>query len=709
MRIAVLTSTYPHGETLAAAPFLPPFLDSLGALGHETITFFPTIGEGAPASASEIPVQWTSRPRPLIGLSPANPADLADLLRLLKAWGIAVREEHRQQPFDLVFALWAVPAGLVARNLHRRENIPYAVWSLGSDINTHGRSLLTRPILVSVLRDAAILFANSQTLCERIHALSGCQCEFLATSRPIGPPPPGLCHEGTVFLFVGRLETVKGPDVLLEAAGMLQDGDWRLIFVGDGSMRVPLEQRAKSDTRLRDRVLFEGHLAGDALVRRFYEADCIVIPSRSESMPVTLSEGLQAGKPFIVADVGDPAAIVSRYGLGQVVPASCPERLAHAMQRFMERPHDLFFDRSGQREALALLDISQSARRFSEVVEELPPGSKASLKTAPDSKGGSTNDVERRGAGARRWLVRALPSLKVFWVLVAVTILVFLARSLLANWANLHVSLGQLRWDWLLLSALFFALGYGVSALLWHESLVVFDSSPGFRRALEIILLSQLPKYLPGGFWAIVGLVELAKKAGVRRSVSLASVGLISAAQVLSGLIFGVAVGLDLAVLGRTRLLAVGAGVVLAAVFMHPSVFSRVVRASFRLVGQECPPMSLSLGQTIWLLLVALLHFPLAGLGLYFMAAALVPLSPSTIPSFMGAYALSWTIGYVAIFAPGGLGVREGIMVLLLTTAATLPVAILVSLAQRVWLTVIELVLAGLWLARRGLEKRYQH
>ena len=62
------------------------------------------------------------------------------------------------------------------------------------------------------------------------------------------------------------------------------------------------------------------------------------------------------------------------------------------------------------------------------------------------------------------------------------------------------------------------------------------------------------------------------------------------------------------------------------------------------------------------------------------------------VPNLVSAYTLAWITGSVAIFAPGGLGVREGVMTLLLSPILPVPLAIALSFITRVWITVFEAV-----------------
>jgi uncharacterized membrane protein YbhN (UPF0104 family) len=61
-----------------------------------------------------------------------------------------------------------------------------------------------------------------------------------------------------------------------------------------------------------------------------------------------------------------------------------------------------------------------------------------------------------------------------------------------------------------------------------------------------------------------------------------------------------------------------------------------------------------------------------------------------------GALAISSTLGLIAIFAPSGLGVREGALVYLLSSIMPTPVAVIISILTRIWMTLIEIGLIGM-------------
>jgi len=214
--------------------------------------------------------------------------------------------------------------------------VPYAVWTLGSDINVYGARRGFRGVVAAILKDADYLFANSRQLAGRVSEISGRPCRFMPTNRilpmDVGPVPE-LNPEATKLLFVGRLETVKGIDVLVEAVlGLLKKKtDIILYILGDGSLRARLEAMVEKEGA-KEHVLFTGW-ADPAMVTAYLKAcTALVIPSRSEGMPVVYWEAMQAGRPVIVTDVGDMAEYTRTCKVGAVVSAGDPASLAQAIE-----------------------------------------------------------------------------------------------------------------------------------------------------------------------------------------------------------------------------------------------------------------------------------------------------------------------------------------------------------------------------------------
>jgi len=138
-------------------------------------------------------------------------------------------------------------------------------------------------------------------------------------------PAPGLPSPRIVF--AGRLDPDKGPDILVEALGLLHDPPLTLI-VGDGRLRGFLQRRVR-ELGLAKRVSFPGwasdpgpYIAG---------ATVLAIPSRDEAFSQTAIIGLAHGVPVIGTKVdGFPATLGG--GRGILVAPEDPQALATALE-----------------------------------------------------------------------------------------------------------------------------------------------------------------------------------------------------------------------------------------------------------------------------------------------------------------------------------------------------------------------------------------
>jgi glycosyltransferase involved in cell wall biosynthesis len=136
---------------------------------------------------------------------------------------------------------------------------------------------------------------------------------------------------------IGRLETQKGFDILLDAFARIRKErpDAALLLVGEGSVRGELEEAARR-LALGDAVRFAGAVpdAGPFL-RRF---DLFVLPSRWEGFPLTILEAMAAGVP-IVATAVDGSVEAIRHGTdGLLVPPENAEALAEAVREALSNP-----------------------------------------------------------------------------------------------------------------------------------------------------------------------------------------------------------------------------------------------------------------------------------------------------------------------------------------------------------------------------------
>jgi glycosyltransferase involved in cell wall biosynthesis len=193
------------------------------------------------------------------------------------------------------------------------------------------------PYLKAVLGGADAVTAVSAELAARIEELGAAPRRRPAViANGIDttfwqPPPGGRTGDGTlVIAAVGRLEPVKGFDLLIEACAALSARDFplRLVLVGEGSQKAALAAQA-ARLGIAERVTFAGRLAPEDIRARLYAADLFALPSRSEGMPLALMEAMACAMPCVAADVGGVARTAE--GTARLVPPEDPAALAEAI------------------------------------------------------------------------------------------------------------------------------------------------------------------------------------------------------------------------------------------------------------------------------------------------------------------------------------------------------------------------------------------
>lgn len=135
------------------------------------------------------------------------------------------------------------------------------------------------------------------------------------------------------LLTVGRLDRVKGVDVLLEALRLVGAQGQRphLDIVGDGPDRARLERRVR-DLGLTGQVSFLGYLDQAQVRERLRQTDVFALPSFAEGVPVVLMEAMAARVPVLATNVMGVSELVDDGVVGFLVPPGDARALAERLQ-----------------------------------------------------------------------------------------------------------------------------------------------------------------------------------------------------------------------------------------------------------------------------------------------------------------------------------------------------------------------------------------
>ncbi|OGP92641.1 MAG: hypothetical protein A2156_04605 [Deltaproteobacteria bacterium RBG_16_48_10] len=374
MRICIITSSFPsRSDDLVHAPFLVEFIEGLKKRGHQPFVFTQD-GEGLKESFLEgVQVewfQWMGSKRPLVHLNALHPLDCLRMVSLFYRGREALLPFLKENQIEACLALWVLPGGYFANHAFRKTRIPYSVWTLGSDIYRYGKNPFLYRVMKRVIQEARGVFADGFDLAKRVEERFQRNCVFLATTRRLRereemPQPQPSSPQP--FLFVGRLERVKGIDVLLQSMALLKEEgeDAHLTIIGKGS----LEEWARNFIEKRGlglNITLMGNVPDASLISHYASSACVVIPSRSESIPLVFSEALSFDREMIVTEVGDLGGLGRRYGVADVVPPEDPVALKEAMKKKIHRNRREEKKEDGKKRAelKRLFNIETSVERF---------------------------------------------------------------------------------------------------------------------------------------------------------------------------------------------------------------------------------------------------------------------------------------------------------------------------------------------------------
>ncbi len=373
MRILVVGNSYPISRSDWKAPFAMFFVEEIRALGHEVeivtlerlgITAYP--GE---RGVHRLPAQGCLGADEGIRLS--TPANFLAMARLHRRAMETLDGLCRTGRFDIGLSMWVIPAGYWLSLAKRRFGLPFVTWALGSDIKRAGRLPIAGSIVRRTLRAADHRYADGRELCESVTRMCGLPCEYLPTTRTLPAPEPGddpRLRDRKLFLYVGRLEPVKGPDVLIRAFAATPPGDAILMIIGIGSMEAEC-RRLIAELDCADRVFLLGWVSTERVAHYLSVAHCCVVPSRYDTLSIVIAEALQHERPVIVSRVGDQGEAVERWGIGLSFPSEDVAALSRTIQEMARREASEF--RNGRKGFLASVDTAAAARKFLDRAERI--------------------------------------------------------------------------------------------------------------------------------------------------------------------------------------------------------------------------------------------------------------------------------------------------------------------------------------------------
>jgi uncharacterized membrane protein YbhN (UPF0104 family) len=325
---------------------------------------------------------------------------------------------------------------------------------------------------------------------------------------------------------------------------------------------------------------------------------------------------------------------------------------------------------------------------------ELDPSYQRGIQTAWDA--------------VKRWIWRTAGAV------ITIAIFFYIFRKVALHWNDVEVRRRVLATSiarFVLAAGMFAVFLFVFRVISWRRIIKGFGHRLPMAAATRIWTLSELARYLPGSVWQVVGRAYLVKPYGVNGSISSTAQILELTMFLLANVLFAVACFLFLGTkkLGeaaRPWLFGAMFLVPLLAVLLHPRIFYGIANRILARLGKPAITQRLRGKKLVALLAWAVIGLLWQSIAVWILLEQPLHLRWEKWWMVGGAYSLAWCAGFLAVWAPGGLAVREVVFMAALLVALPTPIRsqfesraslagmlAFLSLLLRLWTIVGELML----------------
>ena len=241
------------------------------------------------------------------------------------------------------------------------------------------------------------------------------------------------------------------------------------------------------------------------------------------------------------------------------------------------------------------------------------------------------------------------------------------------------------------ITAILYVLNYSI---IWQYITRIFDCNIPLADAFEARFHSEFWKYVPGKALSLASIVYYYDKKGISKTRIAVCLAFESILIVISSiLIFLVSIPFsDMHLDVRYKLLLILLALLLFLI-IHPVIFNYLLKLFFSFTNRVPAPIEFSYVTLLRVLLLYSLNWTLAGVSFYCLVQSLQPVTWHFFFTLNSISALAGFIGFVSIFTPAGIGVKEASMIYFLSAILPASVSSISTILSRLWLVAAELVL----------------
>ena len=287
--------------------------------------------------------------------------------------------------------------------------------------------------------------------------------------------------------------------------------------------------------------------------------------------------------------------------------------------------------------------------------------------------------------------------IKVLQILYLLVVFFFIFKFLKESFRGIDILELKISFSYLILSFLMLLLYMLNTFLIWHYITIFNDCNLKMLDSVYIKSYSELGKYLPGKVFGYAILVDGYKK----ENKSLVNLSSSCYIQLFASLLSSLIITFIAIFFSDNRLIYYYryyslVFVFILIVFMHPKILKFIIQLCFKLFKIDASIVHFSYFHILKIVFLYLINWLFFGVAVIFFIRSVFDVSWGQYFFILGSFAISGLVGMFAFFAPSGMGVREGVLIVALKLIMLPFDAGLVSIFSRVWFIISDFLLFSL-------------
>jgi len=305
--------------------------------------------------------------------------------------------------------------------------------------------------------------------------------------------------------------------------------------------------------------------------------------------------------------------------------------------------------------------------------------------------------ADSKKTGMNRLLINSIKT-----ILVAIVLYV-VYQKLSENWAEVVNYSWTLNFPLLIFSIIIHLLTFLLFSKVWCILIRAFGYDVPLKYAFKISYITNLGRYIPGKIWPVIGMVYLAKKININEEVSITSWIVAQIFTIPPSLLAGfMCIVISPEIMTSDILQFLNFWVYLAIAFIIvfsiliiviPNKILSLFNILLKKIGRQEIHFKISIKTALAVYLGYTICWLCYGAAFWLFISSITGNQSLPVLPTVGSFILAYQLGYLAFFAPGGIGVRELVLTAILTPYLG-SITAGIAIAARLWNMVVEIIAA---------------